>query len=139
MAEKRTPRPGGARTLKPGNVYVSKTGELYTYLGYYDGQPWSFYPTPDQGYLYMFYNNITFFAKSLTSKPDPKELQLDSTDITQNILGRLNSSFDGNTRYTKRPIAFEACAGHIDLTPVLDKVQRTYGLIRLGDRKPYRR
>lgn len=105
----------------PGDVVETATGELYVYLGYYEGRPMSIYARPDEGYLYVFvgsarWDKITF------------------SDLHREVYSRIRHDIDGSACYTKSPKPYEKRAGYVRLDP--DKVENAFGLARLGDRKP---
>lgn len=117
---------GNARDLVPGNVYKTKPGEVYVYLGYYGGHPRSSYSRPYEGYLYMFH---------VSGRPP-----LNPDDIRQDIVARIDlGSIDGHACYTVHPKPFADYVGHVDLSSIKQEIQAPYGLRRLGDGRPQRR
>ena len=112
---------------RPGDVMRTEIGELYAYLGYYEGVPRSIYARPDAGHLYMFLDSA--------GKPVP-----DDAIVLDDIVARKNiNDVDGNASYTKRPKKFQTLEKHVDLAPIMTKIQCVYGLTRVGDRRPTRR
>ena len=102
----------------------TEIGELYTYLGYYEGVPRSIYARPDAGHLCMFLDSA--------GKPVP-----DDAVVLDDILARKSiNDVDGNASYTKRPKKFKTLEKHVDLEPIMTQIQCVYGLARVGEQRP---
>lgn len=111
------------REMRPGDLLVTTSGEMYIYIGYYKGIPKTFYRTTEKGYLYIF-------IQSRVYADIPSESR-----VIQMLILRLAGEFYNNARYTKQPKQFSEYIKHYDLGIIQDKINNAYGLTRLGDRK----
>ena len=114
------------REIMPGDVLRTDSAEMYVYLGYYSGKPWSMYARPDEGYLYAFLGsawNEAEMAKIMAGAPFEAAY-------------RARREIDGNGCYTKRPKKFREKVGHTRVDPDAAEIRNAFGLRRLGDRKP---
>lgn len=104
----------GARSkLEIGDIFRTKIGEIYVYIGYFKGTPRSFYKVSDEGYLYMFCSRKNEYQSRAA--------------IEANIQGRALCGFDGNFCYTKQPKRFIEKIGHIDIV----KINNIWNLVRI--------
>ncbi len=88
--------------IQIGDIFKTKIGEVYAYLGRYEGKPWSMYNVPDNGYLYVF-----------CTTGEWENLQR----LEHNIDVRAYCGFDGSFCYTKNPKRFVEKLGHLDIKP----------------------
>lgn len=106
----------------PGDVIETTSGELYVYLGYYAGRPFSVYARPDGGYLYAFVG---------TDITDQHGL---ARDLLGEAYSRIRHEIDGSGCYVKSPKAYVHRHGHVMLDP--GKIKYAFGLTRVADRRP---
>lgn len=114
--------------LVPGMVLRTGIGEKYMYLGYYSGQIDSAYYATDEGYLYLYVDNVDFGhgedADRLAAEAEIFELS--------------SRKIDGFGCYTKQPKAFSQICFTVDISGAKNTLAHMYGLTRLGDKKPKR-
>lgn len=136
------------KELRVGDLIESDIGEVYLYLGYFEGVPYSYYTVPDCGHMYIFCETmhslefgISYDAsmhdaiRALNASGIILSPQL-SAVIAQRNWSRLQSSFDGNGRYTKAYAKFKRLVGHVDIPNKEQSLSWVYGCRRLGDKKP---
>lgn len=105
----------------PGDVVETAIGELYVYLGYYEGRPMSIYDQPDEGYLYVFVGSARWD-------------KIVFADLHREVYSRIRHDIDGSACYVKSPKPYEKRTGYVRLDP--EKIKHAFGLSRIGDRKP---
>ena len=116
------------KELKPGDILITESNEIYCYLGYYTGRPASMYTMPQEGYLYLFLDSIT----SYHSEEKVRDI-ISEKNVLHNLDDRLRFRIDGHAAYTKSYKKFHGRLGHVGLD--VDNIRWAYGLKRLGDKR----
>lgn len=136
------------KDLRVGDFLVSDLDELYIYLGFYVGHPWSLYRRPDYGYLYVFCDSWSYiktglpYAGEVTNSAravDENGAMLSQTaayTILSRNIGRIKNEIDGNARYSKSYSKFSRLVGHIEIPDRATSLMYAFGLSRVGDKKP---
>lgn len=136
------------KDLQVGDLLETEIGEVYAYLGFFEGTPYSIYSVPSYGHMYLFCDSMHClryalgYDKSIANAVEqleriwvvfpPQACEL----ILRRNLSRLRSGFDGNARYTKSYVRFKRLVGHIDIPERAKLFQYVYNCRRLGDKKP---
>lgn len=136
------------KDLQVGDLLESGIGEVWMYLGFYEGTPWSMYSVPDFGHMYMFCDSLFGLSSSIISGQDisreavvvAKSEKTFSEAVSRLIAGknfpRLRSSYDGNGRYTKSYMRAKRRVGHYEIPNRESVLGYVWGCKRLGDKKP---
>ena len=136
------------KELRVGDLLETEIGEVYLYLGYFEGRPYSYYSVPDYGHMYIFCDNMHClryglgYDKSVSEAVEALEQTGTifpahvSAAIAQRNWCRLRDMIDGNGRYTKSYIKFKRLVGHVDIPGKEKTLKFVYNCRRLGDKKP---
>lgn len=135
------------KDLRVGDLLVTESGELYIYLGFYVGRPWSMYRRPEYGYLYLFCSNWSFLKTAAyygVVADSVRAVEANGGTLPPNVvnailnrnIGRLKDGIDGNAKYTKSYVQFSRRVGHVDIFDKDVCLQYAFKLRRLGDKKP---
>ena len=134
------------RGLMVGDLLLSDIGEIYIYLGFYEGLPRSMYMMPSFGHMYLFCTSWGSLKCGYCVDPVVHNSVLDveahggmlspqaSAILFQDNITRLRAGIDGNARYSKSYGKFKCRVGHVDIQP--DSLQYVFGCRRIGDKKP---
>lgn len=110
------------KQLKPGALLKTKIGEVYLYLGIYQGMPYSYYETPDKGYLYVFVQH------------DFEETDIKTIDAKDEVKVRgMDRCMDGNACYTKNPKQFASFLGMAENFWPADVPEQIWGLTKIRE------
>lgn len=121
------------KDLLPGDVLLKVSGngtygEVYLYLGYYDGLPYSMYAVPHSGHLYMYIEPVFMDEGQETDEDITRAAQPDN--VYRHVFARARSGLDGNGSYVKGYKKFDRRIGHVDIEPIYPTIRHIWGLTR---------